>query len=444
MKGFFEFDKNRRQHIFFDGLWNKETIIGNYLRDNNVPHVVCEGGIVACAEELRFTSLSYDLVILHTHPEDMIPALAFGYGYHGPPVALFDHAVQYPWLVYLYDFYTYQQCHNQCQQLKFYHDRFGGSVIDFRFVYSISTHNLAEARGLNPQQDIFMPLLARHVEIDTEENIRKELMYLPKDVIIFVCAHAYKFGSGFSLLITILSIVKQYNRAHFVGIGIPDHWESFARDFGVDMSKIRLYAGDLEDATLVHKYHTVANIHVGAFPFLSPGSALESGMSGAVVIGVCPWENSEKRVLCLESEDYGHDFTFSGNLSKELLPVMSCDSFNDLSITLSTLLQHSEVLLPEFQMMTKRKMKATHEESNWLTEMEKVYAEVIRIIDSNDNNNIPRNAILRDNGCFLCQEDESGERKLEVRPVHEFVSKKTRSHGAKDKFPSLPCLRFLN
>ncbi|QEO15032.1 hypothetical protein FLP10_11850 [Agromyces intestinalis] len=56
------------------------------------------GDAIAQAAELRRLGEEADFVICHLHPGDPVPALAFGAGYRGAPVALFNHSDHLFWL----------------------------------------------------------------------------------------------------------------------------------------------------------------------------------------------------------------------------------------------------------------------------------------------------------------------------------------------------------
>lgn len=55
------------------------------------------GSIERKAEELRATAVAVDVVVLHIHPDDIVPAVAFGSS-GGPPVLLLNHADHIFWV----------------------------------------------------------------------------------------------------------------------------------------------------------------------------------------------------------------------------------------------------------------------------------------------------------------------------------------------------------
>ena len=63
-------------------------------------HVGCldDRSLVVRASQLRVMATAADLVVCHTHPDDPVPAVAFGGTYSGPPVLLVNHADHVFWL----------------------------------------------------------------------------------------------------------------------------------------------------------------------------------------------------------------------------------------------------------------------------------------------------------------------------------------------------------
>ncbi|MBB5743370.1 hypothetical protein HD600_001867 [Microbacterium ginsengiterrae] len=61
-------------------------------RSGGEVHALGSGDPVRSAGRLRGLSAEFDTIVCHLQPDDPIPALAFGAGYGGPPVAVFNHA----------------------------------------------------------------------------------------------------------------------------------------------------------------------------------------------------------------------------------------------------------------------------------------------------------------------------------------------------------------
>ena len=84
----------------FDMLPKKRIHMCRPYELSNKP--VKHDSYVHCGKELRALAGNhvnpYDLIMLHIHPNDVLPVYALSAGYYGPPVALFDHSDHTFWI----------------------------------------------------------------------------------------------------------------------------------------------------------------------------------------------------------------------------------------------------------------------------------------------------------------------------------------------------------
>eukprot|EP01041_Mallomonas_annulata_P011900 gene11900-24931_t len=324
-------------------------------RNNTIPPMVnemynsskifmCEFQNLSCARQLRSIAMSFDLIIMHVHMNDVIPTIAFGYGYNGPPVVLFDHADHLPWS--------------------------GSSVIHARLVYRHAALRLSAARGLELSRNILIPLPAGdpYRQSVSKEESRKALRFKPEQIVLLTMSSSYKFNPFTTTFLQILvEILKDNSNVVLVSVDAPKRWKSYLKKNNVDSSQyiLPIYAA----GKLAIMYHAAADIHLDSFPFSSITSMLESILDGGVAISFCPWTSLSKLILCAETADYGNiiDNTMPN-------PVLTCRTRDAYKNALSTLVQRPE-LLRSLQNLTTHSMRR-HTGQGWATAMEAVFRKI--------------------------------------------------------------------
>lgn len=209
------------------------------------------GDPLAQAERLRRMAEEADVVIGHLHPGDPVPALAFGAGYRGAPVALFNHSDHLFWLAPTH----------------------ATLVVDFREVGSTLTR---DARGYAETATHTLPLLIPQSEARRAVPVtRAELGFGPDDVVALSVARAVKFQDTpiephFG---KILADALERNPALVfcaVGPGPQDApWPGLLARFP---GRIHL-TGPLSDP---QPYFGAADLYIDTFPFSSLTSLLEA------------------------------------------------------------------------------------------------------------------------------------------------------------------------
>eukprot|EP01041_Mallomonas_annulata_P001572 gene1572-3040_t len=339
---FAQFLNNRSHQLFLTKNSTRPPIINEVFHANQI--FSCKQHNLDCARNLRLTAMYYDLVILHVHMQDVIPTIAFGRGYTGPPVVLFDHADHQPWS--------------------------GSTVLHARLVYRQAAFRLSAARGLELSRNIMIPLPAGDPfrQYGGKEESRRTLGFKPHQIVLLTMSSVYKFNPHTTTFIQILvDILKDNPNVVLVSVNAPKHWKTFLQSHNVSESQY------VDPGVVVGKqsimYHAAADIHLDSFPFSSITSMLESILDGGVAISFCPWTSLSKLILCVETADYGNiiDSTMPN-------PVLSCRTRDAYKNALNALVQSPE-LLRSLQNLTTHSMRR-HTGQGWATAMEEVFDKI--------------------------------------------------------------------
>lgn len=215
------------------------------------------GGLLRRAAALRELAGACDVVLLHLHPYDVVPTIAFS-GVDGlPPIVVVDHSDHTFWV--------------------------GASVADLHVAMRESGRHLATARrGIDPARS---EILSRPLRLAGRTRERAEakraLGLAPDDVVFVTAADATKYrpieSPGF--LDLVVPFFADEPRAHLLAAGpSPDGpWlEAAARTGG----RVRAL-GRLPDVLPLHE---AADAYLDSYPFASLTSLLEAGNLGAATL----------------------------------------------------------------------------------------------------------------------------------------------------------------
>ena len=211
------------------------------------------GGQLDWAARLRRIAKDFDLVILHTHCEDVVPLLAFAdIGKH-PPVLVLNHADHIFW--------------------------YGPSICHLAINLRDAAQDIAIGRrGIAPERSILMPTLAESiVRMRSREEARRELGISPDTVLMVSAARSAKYRTmhGVSYADIHAPVLEQHPNAMLmvVGAGEPEDW-----------APVRARVGDrlrsIPETPNPKVYFEAADIYVDSYPFVSSTSLMEAAGYG--------------------------------------------------------------------------------------------------------------------------------------------------------------------
>jgi len=214
-------------------------------------------GLLGRAAALRSAADDVDIVVLHLHPCDVVPSIAFAAAPAAPPVVYVDHADHVFWI--------------------------GRDVTQLLFSMRDSGRALAlTRRGLEPERCFVMPRPLRVAERAVERDEAKRRLGLPLDSVLVVTAadgSKYRPVGAPGFLDLVLPVVQRHPGVIFRAAGpAPEgDWAAAAEATGGRMQAL----GRLPDPSLLQQ---AADVYVDSYPFSSLTSLLEVGAFGTPVV----------------------------------------------------------------------------------------------------------------------------------------------------------------
>jgi hypothetical protein len=214
------------------------------------------GGLLRRAAALRALAAEADVVLLHLHPFDVVPAIAFARS-PGPPVVYVDHTDHVFWL--------------------------GVRSAELLMSMRISGRDLAvRRRGFPVARSVVMnrPLVLRN-RVTARADAKVALGIDPSTIVLATAADPSKYrparGSGF--LDVAVPVVAAHPNVVLLAAGpsADADWQRAAEATG---GRIRAL-GMLPDVVGVHE---ACDIYLDSFPFSSLTSMLEAGNMGAPAV----------------------------------------------------------------------------------------------------------------------------------------------------------------
>jgi glycosyltransferase involved in cell wall biosynthesis len=214
-------------------------------------------GAVLCdkAKWLReMARRSADLVVLHHHPFDVLPTVAFA-KHEGPPVALVNHADHQFWL--------------------------GSSVSDLVINLRAATTEHAEQRRFVSCNTVLPIPLADPAGQKSRWDARRELA-IPEDrIVLLSVGHKEKYRpcGAFDFVATAGKILDRQPGAHMYVVG--ESAAGIAPYLNCALHERLHFVGSMEDPSL---YRAVADVYLESFPFGSQTALLEAALCGLAVV----------------------------------------------------------------------------------------------------------------------------------------------------------------
>ena len=229
-------------------------------------------GVVTRAHRLReIVQANVDMVMLHHHPSDVVPILAFAVAWC-PPVAIVDQAAHLFWL--------------------------GSSVADVVIDDTPTAKWLSENRRFIPRSlHLPMPLDTQSPRM-TREQARAQLR-LPEDqVMLLSVGSAYKYipTDTHNFYRAAGMVLSKNPEAHLYIVGVD--WDE-SKEYLRQAKHERLhFVGVIADPDVYQSYQRAADLYLEGFPIGSNTALLEAGLAG-----VCPVLSFGVTSPILASED---------------------------------------------------------------------------------------------------------------------------------------------
>ena len=200
-----------------------------------------------------------DLVVIHTHPFDALPTVAFGET-GGPPVIFMNHADHVFWL--------------------------GSSVADIVADWRLVGQKITlTRRGVKNSKILPLPITKRESSFN-RESIRKNLGISDEQIVLFSATAEYKFTpfGGYDFVASLTETLKKNPYALLIVVGGPRLHGRWAQASKSTNGRIKAM-GSVNESDLAD-FYTCADIYVDSFPAGSATSVLEAGIQGLPVVSL--------------------------------------------------------------------------------------------------------------------------------------------------------------
>jgi len=208
------------------------------------------GGLLSRAKALRELAAFADQVVLHIHPHDVIPIMAFSDKQNSPPVIFMNHADHVFWI--------------------------GGSISDaIAHVRETALLISCERRGIERSRCMILPLPLNYLPRTLSKSQAKRQLGLSEDTVVLLSiGSAYKYRSlnTIPFVDVHVPILKKYKKAALLVIGPTEDGQWVAAN---QMTEGRIRAlGERKDVAV---FYQASDIYVDSFPFSGITALLEAG-----------------------------------------------------------------------------------------------------------------------------------------------------------------------
>ena len=198
----------------------------------------------------EFVQANVDMIILHHHPNDVLPVVAFATK-QCPPIAILNHADHAFWM--------------------------GSSIADTVINIRMSGKTLSEERRFTkPNLLLPIPLNPRLPDV-TREEARRQLNIPDQQVVLLSIGKAYKYipTETHNFYRAVVKVLNAYPEAHLYLVGVE--WCE-STDYLRETKHHRLHLlGEIEHPYL---YRVAADLYLEGFPIGSLTALLEVALSG--------------------------------------------------------------------------------------------------------------------------------------------------------------------
>jgi hypothetical protein len=319
-----------------------KTLIDAVAERGNEPIHACspDATLLERAQQLRAAAAGYHLVLLHAHPDDPVPSLAFGAARgtdtSRPPVVLVNHADHCFWLG------------REAADLVVSHRELGSKIA-------------REQRGVPVARTALLPLpLAGATASGDRETARRELGIAPDQVVLLTVGSAYKFVpvGGPHFLDAAEPVVARNPEAVLLAIGPSDSGrflEARQRTGG----RVRALGGL---ASIDHLY-AAADVYLESYPCSSGTAVREAAAYGSAVLTFAPDP--------VEAEMLGSD--------SSLADVWQRASTVEEYVDLATELIRDGAARAAWGDAARESVAESHDEARWVEGVEHVYRRAIKL-----------------------------------------------------------------
>lgn len=292
------------------------------------------GGLIERAQRLRDIAQEADLVVLHIHPFDIVPQLAFATP-NRPPVAFLDHADHAFWL--------------------------GTHITDVMVsMRRAGQRIMIERRGIPPERIALLPTIIAEPRRQLSRQEAKRRICVPEDsVLLLSVARARKYVTvgGTSFADLHVSTLLEHPKAILltVGPGKRDDWSDAVEQCGGRIVSLP----EQDDPS---PYFEAADIYVDSFPFVSITSTLEAAGLGTPAVSLFPFGETSDVLGC--------------NMPGLDGLLVTCTSRSAYEAELSRLITE-EAYRHELGQALHRQISAHHLDHAWLEKLEALYAQAL-------------------------------------------------------------------
>jgi hypothetical protein len=301
------------------------------------------GGLLQRAALLQELAFSSDAVILHTHPYDVLPVLAFSDHSLRPPTVYVNHAD-----------HVFSIGLSTCDTVA--HIRNSGCLLS------------RNRRGIPETHSTILPIPLGVTRRTRSRSEAKRYLGIPEhSVVLLSIAHAFKYRpiNEFDFSSLVLPLLERFPQAYLLMVGPSDdsQWLPALNRFP---SRIKLM-GKQEGTSI---YYESADIYLDSFPFASLTSLLEAGSYGIPLTTFFPYSQAAS---VLGADDIA--------LQDCLLRATTLDDYHR---SLSELIE-SPAHRQSLGLLTQQRVSEFHCGTGWIAQLELLYARSLPVKQLRNN-----------------------------------------------------------